>query len=331
MSRVLTGDRPTGPLHLGHYFGTLANRVSMQRSGHEVFVVIADYQVLTDRDSPGDLRSAVRELVRDYLACGLDPDTTVIFPHSCVPELNQLLLPFLALVSVAEMSRNPTVKEEIRLSRRNGVSGLMFSYPVHQAADILFCKAALVPVGRDQLPHLELTRTIARRFAERYGPVFPLPDGVLSDVPLLLGLDGRKMSKSLGNGIALRDAPDVVAARIRRARTDVDPRIVFDPDGRPEIAVLLRLAALCTGRSPQDVAAEIGDRGAAALKALTTEAVCDFLRPVRERRAAVDDAVVTEVLRSGIARARETAAATLAEVHAALGADHERSLVAVSG
>jgi tryptophanyl-tRNA synthetase len=330
MSRVLTGDRPTGPLHLGHYFGTLMNRVSMQRAGHEVFVVIADYQVLTDRDSPGDLRTAVRELVRDYYACGLDPEATVIFPHSAVPELNQLFLPFLSLVSVAELARNPTVKDEIRLSGRSVVNGLMFSYPVHQAADILFCKGELVPVGRDQLPHLELTRTIARRFAERYGPVFPQPEGVLGEVPVLPGLDGRKMSKSLGNGIALGDSDDVVAARVRRARTDADPAIAFDPDGRPGIAALLRLAALCSGRSPEDVAAGIGDRGAAALKAHTTDAICEFLRPLRRRRAELDDAGVSEVLRRGISRAREIAADTLDEVHRALGTDQARNLQAVS-
>jgi tryptophanyl-tRNA synthetase len=330
MSRVLTGDRPTGPLHLGHYFGTLSNRVSMQRSGHDVFIVVADYQVLTDRDSPGELGRAVRELVRDYLASGLDPDATVIFPHSCVPELNELLVPFLSLVSVGELSRNPTVKDEIRLSGRSLVSGLMFSYPVHQAADILFCKGELVPVGRDQLPHLELTRTIARRFAERYGPVFPLPDAVLSDVPLLPGLDGRKMSKSLGNGIALSDGPDVVAQRIRRARTDSDPFITFDPERRPGIAALLRLAALCSGRSPEDVAAQIGSRGAAALKALTTDAVCEFLRPLQMRRAEVDDAAVTDVLCRGIARARDIAVHTLDEVHAAIGIDQPRVRLAVS-
>jgi tryptophanyl-tRNA synthetase len=286
--------------------------------------------VLTDRDSPGDLRLAVRELVRDYLACGLDAETTVIFPHSSIPELNQLLLPFLSLVSVAELSRNPTVKEEIRLSGRSLVSGLMFSYPVHQAADILFCKGELVPVGRDQLPHIELTRTIARRFAERYGPVFPLPEGVLSDLPMLAGLDGRKMSKSLGNGIALGEPPDVVAARIRRARTDSDPRITFDPQARPGIAALLQLAAACSGRSPEDVAVEIGDRGAAALKALTTEAVCEFLRPIGRRRADLDDAEVTDVLRRGIARARDIAVQTLDEVHAALRTDHAARVLAVS-
>jgi len=167
--RVLTGDRPTGPLHLGHYFGTLANRVRLQRAGIEVFLVIADYQVITDRDGVGDLSASVREVVLDYLAAGIDPARATIFTHSAVPALNQLVVPFLSLVTVAELGRNPTVKAEADATRaRRGMSGLLFTYPVHQAADILFCHGNLVPVGRDQLPHLELTRLIARRFNERY-------------------------------------------------------------------------------------------------------------------------------------------------------------------
>ena len=167
--RILTGDRPTGRLHLGHYFGTLRNRVRLQDLGAEVFVLIADYQVLTDRDTAEHLDEYVTGLVLDYLAIGLDPARTVIFAHSAVPALNQLLLPFLSLVSVPELNRNPTVKDEIAHSRQASVSGLMLTYPVHQAADILFCRANLVPVGQDQLPHLEITRVIARRFNERYG------------------------------------------------------------------------------------------------------------------------------------------------------------------
>src|SRR6266540_2045114 len=233
--RVLTGDRPTGQLHLGHYFGTLHNRVRLQDLGVELFVVIADYQVLTDRDVADNLTGYVEELVLDYLAIGVDPARSTIFTHSAVPALNQLLLPFLSLVSIAELERNPTVKEEIAHSRQASVSGLMFTYPAHQAADILFCKANLVPVGRDQLPHLELTRTIARRFNDRYGAVFPRPDALLSSAPLLLGLDGRKMSKSLGNGIALRDSDDQIAAKVRAARTDAVRLITFEPDRHPEV------------------------------------------------------------------------------------------------
>src|SRR5579862_3616171 len=178
--RILTGDRPTGALHLGHYFGTLQNRVRLQDLGAEVFVLIADYQVLTDRDTADHLDEYVTGMVLDYLAIGLDPARTVIFTHSAIPALNQLLLPFLSLVTVPELNRNPTVKDEIAHSRQAAVSALMLTYPVHQAADILFCKANLVPVGQDQLPHLEITRVIARRFNERYGPVFAVPDALLS-------------------------------------------------------------------------------------------------------------------------------------------------------
>ena len=166
--RVLTGDRPTGPLHVGHLFGTLLNRVRLQDLGVEVMVLIADYQVLTDRDAPQTLPAVVLGQVADYLAVGIDPRRSTIFAHSQVEPLNQLLIPFLSLVSVAEVSRNPTVKEEFAAAGGSSMSALMFAYPVHQAADILCCHANLVPVGQDQLPHLELTRTIARRFNDRY-------------------------------------------------------------------------------------------------------------------------------------------------------------------
>jgi tryptophanyl-tRNA synthetase len=318
-SRILTGDRPTGALHLGHYFGTLANRVRLQSQGHDVFVVVADYQVLTDRDHPGDLAATVADMVIDYLACGLDPHRTTVFPHSAVPALNQLFLPFLSLVGVGELSRNPTVKEEMQLAERSRMSGLMITYPVHQAADILFCKADLVPVGRDQLPHLETTRTIARRFNERYGTLFPLPSPLLSDAPLLLGLDGRKMSKSLHNGITLRDRTDDVVAKIRRARTDSDRRIAFDPTNRPDVSNLLRLAALCLGRDEHAIADEIGDAGSAALKEVVITAIEALLTPIRARRATLRRDDAEAVLRRGTERANDIADATLREVRAAMG------------
>jgi tryptophanyl-tRNA synthetase len=318
--RILTGDRPTGPLHLGHYFGTLANRVRLQQLGVELFVLVADYQVLTDRDVAENLPEHVDGLVADYLAVGIDPGKSTIFAHSSVPALNQLMLPFLSLVSVAELERNPTVKEEIEASRRSSVSGLMLTYPVHQAADILFCKADLVPVGKDQLPHVETTRTVARRFNERYGPVFPVPDALLSSVPHLLGLDGQKMSKSRGNAIALSLSADETAERIRRARTDSLRRITYEPQARPEVSNLVRLAALCQDRDPHEVAAEVGDGGAAVLKRLASEAVNEFLRPIRARRAAylADRDHLRQILRAGNERAGAIAEETLREVRAAM-------------
>jgi tryptophanyl-tRNA synthetase len=320
--RILTGDRPTGPLHLGHYFGTLRNRVRLQDLGAEVFMLIADYQVLTDRDTAERLDEHVTGLLLDYLAIGLDPARTVVFAHSAVPALNQLLLPFLSLVSVPELSRNPTVKDEIAHSRQSAVSGLMLTYPVHQAADILFCKANLVPVGQDQLPHLEITRVIARRFNDRFGtPVFPVPDALLSAAPLLLGTDGTKMSKSRGNSIPLAASADETARLIRGAKTDSEAYVSYDPQRRPEVSGLVLLAALCLGRSPQDVVADLGTGGAAALKDTVTMAVNDMLAPVRARRAeyARDPGYVRQVLRDGNQRANEIASATLAEVQDAMG------------
>ncbi|MFG2617017.1 tryptophan--tRNA ligase [Streptomyces sp. NPDC048507] len=319
--RVLTGDRPTGRLHLGHYFGTLQNRIRLQDQGVDTFVVIADYQVLTDRDVADRLTEHVEDLVLDHLAAGIDPGRSTVFTHSALPELGQLMLPFLSLVSVAELRRNPTVKDEITHSRQASVSGLMFTYPVHQAADILFCKANLVPVGQDQLPHLEVTRTIARRFDDRYGPVFPRPDALLSRAPLLLGTDGTKMSKSRGNAIALADSADDTARLVKGARTDAERRITYDPAARPEVSSLLLLAALCQGRDPHAVADEIGDGGAAALKRTVTEAVNEHLAPLRARRAAYarDRAHVRDVLRAGNERARAVAETTLDEVRTAMG------------
>src|SRR5271169_5687939 len=261
--RILTGDRPTGQLHLGHYFGTLRNRVRLQDLGAEVFVLIADYQVLTDRDTAEHLDEYVAGLLLDYLAIGLDPARTVMFAHSAVPALNQLLLPFLSLVSVPELNRNPTVKDEIAHARQPAVSGLMLAYPVHQAADILFGKANLVPVGQDQLPHLEITRVIARRFNDRFGlPVFPVPDALLSAAPLLLGTDGTKMSKSRGNAIALAASADETARLIRGAKTDAKRYVSYDPERRPAVSSLVLLAALCLDRDPREVAGDIGDGAA---------------------------------------------------------------------
>ncbi len=319
--RVLTGDRPTGPLHLGHLFGTLQNRVRLQNLGVDLFVIVADYQVLTDRDVADRLAETVEGLVLDYLAVGIDPEQAIVFTHSAVPALNQLTLPFLSLVTVPELQRNPTVKDEIAHSRQSSVSGLMFTYPVHQAADILFCKGNLVPVGLDQLPHVEITRTIARRFTERYGPVFPEPDVLLSAAPVLLGTDGTKMSKSRNNAITLGASADETARLLKGARTDTSRHITYDPTTRPEVSNLVLLAALCQGRDPVDVATEIGDGGSAALKRTVTEAVNEFLTPIRARRAAyaADLSYVRKIIQVGNERANAIADQTLREVREAMG------------
>ena len=301
--RILTGDRPTGHLHLGHYFGTLRNRVLLQNRGVETWVLVAD-----------------------YLAAGIDPKRSTIFNHSAVPALNQLMLPFLSLVTESELHRNPTVKAELEATEGRAMTGLMLTYPVHQAADILFCKANIVPVGQDQLPHLEQARLIAQRFDKRYGratperPVFPRPEALLSEVPLLLGTDGQKMSKSRGNTIELRMSADETAKILKKAKTDAERRITFDPEGRPEVSNLLMLASLATGEAPEAIAGRIGDAGAGTLKALVTESLNEMLAPLRERRAELiaNEDYLLSVLHAGNERANEQADQTLSEVRTAM-------------
>lgn len=325
--RVLTGDRPTGALHVGHYFGSLRNRVRIQELGTEVYIVIADYQVLTDREATEQIPENVEALILDYVSAGLDPDNgrTFIFCHSHVPALNQLLVPFLTLVTMGELDRNPTVKDEIEAAGLTTVNAGMYTYPVHQAADILFCKGNVVPVGRDQLAHLELTRKIARRFNQRYAsknPVFPEPAALLSEAPKILGTDGsQKMSKSRNNAIPLSATADETARIIKKATTDSERRITYDPEKRPAVSNLLLLISLCTGETPEAVAERIGDGGGGKLKQELTTALNDTLAPLRAKRAELAKdapAVVRKVLGQGNARANEVANRTLDEVRRAM-------------
>ena len=295
---MLTGDRPTGRLHMGHYFGTLRSRVEMQNKGVHTNIIIADYQVITDRDTTEHIQDNVLNLILDYMAAGIDPEKTMIYTHS-------------------------SVKAEMEASG-HALTGLLLTYPVHQACDILFCKGNIVPVGKDQLPHIELTRTIARRFNERYAkknPVFPEPDAILSDAPEIPGLDGQKMSKSRGNSIMLSATAAETAKLIKKSRTDSERKITFDPINRPEVSALLTTAALTTGRDPKEIAEEIGDSGAGALKMYVVESVNNFLAPMRERRAelAKDMDYVRDVLAEGNKKANAIANETLEQVRDAMG------------
>ena len=286
---MLTGDRPTGRLHLGHYFGSIRERVAMQERGVNTNIIIADYQVITDRDTTEHIQDNVLNLVLDYMAAGIDPNKTMMFTHSAVPAENQLL-----------------------------------TYPVHQACDILFCKANVVPIGKDNLPHVEITRTIVRRFNERYAkknPVFPEPAAILSEAPEIPGLDGRKMSKSYGNSIMLGATAEETAKLIKKSPTDSERRITFDPVARPQVSALLTTAGLVTGRDPKDIAEEIGDSGAGALKAYVIESVNEFLAPHRERRAelAKDMDSIRDILHDGNKRANAIAEETLDQVRDAMG------------
>ncbi|WEV72450.1 tryptophan--tRNA ligase [Bifidobacterium sp. ESL0790] len=320
---MLTGDRPTGRLHLGHYFGSIRERVNMQNKGVHTNIVIADYQVITDRDTTEHIGDNVLNMVLDYMAAGIDPAKTMMFTHSAVPAENQLMLPFLSLVTEAELHRNPTVKSEMEASG-HALTGLLLTYPVHQACDILFCKANVVPIGKDNLPHVEITRTIARRFNERYAkknPVFPEPAAILSDAPEIPGLDGRKMSKSYGNSIMLGATAEETAKLIKKSPTDSERRITFDPINRPQVSALLTTAGLVTDRDPAEIAAEIGDAGAGALKQYVIKSVNEFLAPHRERRAelAKDMDSIRDVIHDGNKRANAVAEQTLAEVRDAMG------------
>jgi tryptophanyl-tRNA synthetase len=348
--RVLTGERPTGKLHIGHLFGSILERKRLQDLGVQTYVIIADYQVITDRDELTNVQENVFEIVLDNLAAGLDPEETVFFTHSQIPELNQLVLPFLSLVSEAELHRNPTVKAELAAANDKGsrqMTGLMLTYPVHQAADILFCKGNVVPVGKDQLPHIEATRVIAKRFNERFCKVdysqldasgqpkgieraiFPEPVALLSKTPHIPGLDGRKMSKSFGNTITLSMTEDETAAIISKAQTDSTREVSFDPENRLEVSSLLTICALMEGLETggvgeKKIAEEINSApnyGAGLLKKRLTEVVNERLRDHRAKRNALlsDRGYIKYVLHHGINQAREDATKTLKEVQEAMG------------
>lgn len=324
--KVLTGERPTGPLHLGHYFGTLQNRVDLQKFGVELNIIIADYQVLTDRDVANNLNSNVLEILLDYLAIGLDPvgSNTLFFTHSHVPALNQLLIPFLSLITTAELERNPTVKSEIQNSQLKSINSLMFTYPLHQAADILFCHGNLVPGGKDQLPHIELAREVARKFNDRYckeKAYFQMPDLLLSDSSNVLGLDGKKMSKSLNNSIMIKHTEDETAKLIKGAKTDSLRTMFFDANARPEVSNLLKITSLCSNLSVDEIAAQIGEGGSGKLKSLMTDAVNAYFSPIRERRKelAKDPQYVLNLLKSGNEKVNHIANQTLSDVLKLMG------------
>ena len=297
--RMFTGVRPTGNMHLGHYFGTMHSWKTIQDAGVDTWILVADYQVITDRDGVGPIRERVLSLVTDALAVGVDPQRSTIFAHSAVPAQNQLMLPFLSLVTESELHRNPTVKSELEATDGRAMSGLMLTYPVHQATDILFCQANLVPVDH---------------------PVCRRPEALLSQAPMLLGLDGEKMSKSRHNTIELRMSADETAKALKKAKTDSERAITYDPTNRPEVSNLLMLASLCGAGAPEEIAERIGDGGAGTLKKVTTEAVNEFFAPIRARRAelAANEDYLLDVLGQGNARANEVATRTLDDVRTAM-------------
>lgn len=318
--RFLTGERPTGLLHIGHFVGSLATRVRLQNEGCEGFIILADYQVITDRLITAPVEQNIIEIVKDYIAVGIDPTKNVLFVQSHVPELAELTTIFSMLVTLPQLERNPTVKEEINAMGINEKVSLgMFSYPVSQAADILLFKSDFVPVGADQSPHVELAREIAGRFNRTFGNVFKEPHIMLSQVSRLMGLDGdQKMSKSRSNALFLSDSPDIVKTKITKAVTDSSASVVFNPHTHPYIANLLLLYSVVTGREPQDIAKDFEGKGYREFKSALTDAVNTFLAPIQERHAAVSDSDVARIITQGNEYAREVGAATMKEVRAAM-------------
>ena len=329
---ILTGDRPTGKLHIGHYVGSLKGRVELQNSGEfETFIMIADAQALTDNaKNPEKVRENVLQVALDYLAVGIDPAKTTIFIQSQIPQLPELAMFYANLVSIARLERNPTVKTEIKQKNfGEGVpSGFVF-YPISQAADITAFKATHVPVGEDQLPMIELTREIARSFNQTYASqILVEPEAVLPQAGIerrLPGINGMndKMSKSLNNGIYLGDSFEEMRDKVMKMYTDPDHIRVEDPgkiEGNVVFAYLDVFAEDKAKVAEMKAHYQQGGLGDVAVKRYLIEELDKVLKPIRERRAelAKDPSEVYEILRQGSERAEQVAAATLREVKNAM-------------
>ena len=320
--RILSGMRPTGKLHLGNYLGALQNWVALQDSS-ENFHMVADWHALTtDYEHVDELAPNTIEMVTDWLAAGIDPERSPVFIQSRVKEHAELHLLFSMLVTTSRLERNPTVKEQVRdLGMEQTMSYGHLGYPVLQAADILLYKANLVPVGEDQVPHVEVTREIARKFNSLYGEVFPVPEAKLTHFPRLPGLDGRRMSKSLGNTVLISDSPEEITAKIRTAYTDPKKLRVSDPGNPDGCVVFAYHRAFNGGSAPQiDALCRAGKLGCVADKTDLARILAAELAPLRERRKelAARPERVREALRYGEGKARAIAVQTMSEVREAM-------------
>jgi tryptophanyl-tRNA synthetase len=330
--RILTGDRPTGRLHLGHWVGSLQNRVRLQ-SEYECFFIIADLHTLTtrpERDQLAELPSHIRETVLDYLAAGIDPEQSTIFVQSAVPATAELHLFLEMLITVPRLERVPSIKDMAEAAHLDAIPLGLLAYPVLQSADILLPRAHLVPVGRDNVPHVEVARELARRFNYLYGEVFPEPEPLVSEVPVLPGIyGGAKMSKSLDNAILLSDDADEVRRRVMQMYTD-PKRVRADVPGTVEgNPVFTYHDAFNPDRGEVDDLKDRYRRGAVGdveVKRKLAAALNAFLDPLRERRAgyAAKPGLVEEILSAGNARMREIGGGTVAAARAAMGLTHFR-------
>jgi len=329
MATILTGDRPTGQLHLGHLFGSLLNRAKLQAE-YDTYVIVADVQALTDNfHHPDKVRDNVYEVVLDNLAAGLNPQQATIFIQSLVPEIAELTVFFSNLVTLARLERNPTVKTELEQKKdlfKGGVTYGFLGYPVSQAADILTFQADLVPVGQDQEPMLEQTREIARKFNSIYGRIFPEPKALLGDFPRLSGLDGNaKMSKSLGNAIYIADEPAIINKKIKIAKTDPQKIHKNDP-GHPQICPVYGYQQIFNAAEAKEIAKECksGRLGCVDCKRCLADKVIAYLAPLQERRRHYAEYMpkVRDIVRDGTAKARQRARQTMAEVREKMKIDY---------
>ena len=313
--------RPTGKLHLGHLVGALENWVGLQNE-YQNYHLIADYHALTTNpDTSGIYENSIDMLI-DWLSAGIDPGKSPMFRQSQVKQHSELHLVFSMLVTTSRLERNPTLKEQVRDLQIDTVAYGHLGYPVLQAADILLYKGNVVPVGEDQLPHIEITREIARRFNQQYKPVFPEPEGKLTSFARLPGLDGKRMSKSVGNTILLSDAPDAISKKMKSAVTDPKKIRKGDP-GRPDICLVFSYHNKFNATEIPAIrqGCESGALGCVDCKLNCAKHVVDALAPLREKRAYYESHQneVKDILLNGETRARSVARQTMEEVHQAMG------------
>ena len=326
--RIVTGDRPTGRLHIGHYFGSVKKRVELQNSGeYEPFILIADVQALTDNfNNPEKVRKNVREIAIDYLSCGIDPEKSTIYVQSMIPEIAELTVYYSNLVTIARLQRNPTVKTEIAQKRDlfgESVTYGFLGYPVSQAADITALGGEVVPAGEDQEPLIEQCREIVRKFNSIYGDVLKEPQILLSEGKRIKGLDGNeKMGKSLGNAIYISDSEEEIAKKVMSAVTDPG-RIKKDDRGNPDICMVSYYHKLfSTPEEVENVCKECraGERGCVGCKKQLIQNICDTLRPIREKRAYFEShpEIVDRILLEGTEKAREEAKEIMKKIKEAM-------------
>ena len=326
--RILTGDRPTGRLHIGHYFGSIKKRIELQASGlYDPYILIADVQALTDNfNNPEKVRKNVREVAIDYLSCGIDPEKTTIYIQSMIPETAELTVFYSNLVTIARLERNPTVKTEIAQKRElfgESVTYGFLGYPVSQAADITAFEGELVPVGEDQLPLIEQCREIVRKFNSIYGETLVEPKAVLSSEKRIKGLDGNdKMGKSLGNAIYLADSEEEINKKVMSAITDPN-RIKKDDLGNPDICMVAYYHKLfSTKEEVEEVCKECreGKRGCVQCKKQLAKNIAEELKPIREKRAYYEahPEEVDKILLEGTLKAQKVAKETMKKVKKAM-------------